>query len=77
MLLLPLALEDSVLQWVLCVICALRAVLATLVAALNFGLGGLLPTAHADTVMCALFALVYTAQGYLYYPAKELSNKSD
>lgn len=75
--LLPWALQDSVLQWALSVICAMRAFLATLVAALNFSLGGLLPAAHADTVLCALFACVYTAQAYVYYPAKELTKKAD
>ena len=77
MLLLPVALADSVLHWVLSAICALRAVLAALIAALNFSLGGLLPVAHSDTAMCAAFAIVYTAQAYVYYPGKELSKKSD
>jgi hypothetical protein len=77
LIVLPLALKDGVLQWVLTVVCSIRAVLATLVASLNFTLGGLLPAAHADTALCAVFAFVYTVQAYMYYPGKELSRKAD
>jgi hypothetical protein len=77
LIVLPWALKDRVLQWVLAVICSLRAVVATLVASLNFALGGLLPAAHADTALCAAFAVVYTMQACIYYPAKELTRKAD